>query len=101
MLRPWSAPLALALLGLTAITASAADASLGAWTMRTPMPAVRGEVAAAVANGKLYAVGGNVAGKAVPRNEEYDPATGRWRALAPLPVARDHLGVAVVNGKIY
>lgn len=33
---------------------------LGTWTMKTPMPAgVRGEVAAAVYQGKLYAIGGN------------------------------------------
>ena len=65
------------------------------------MSAVRGEVAAAVVGGKLYALGGNFAGQALPRNEEYDPATDRWRLRAPLPEGRDHLGVAAVNGKIY
>src|SRR5262249_56552453 len=40
-------------------------------------------------------------GKAVARNEEYDPATDRWRERAPLPQPRDHLGVAAHNGKIY
>jgi hypothetical protein len=65
------------------------------------MPAVRGEVAAAAVGDKLFALGGGVAGKAVPRNEEYDPLTDRWRPRAPLPQARDHLGVAVLNGKIY
>src|ERR1700676_4110812 len=73
----------------------------GAWTTKAPMPAVRGEVAAAAFENKLYAIGGNVAGNAVPRNEEYDPATDRWRTRAPMPVARDHLGVALLNGKIY
>src|ERR1700730_8704949 len=73
----------------------------GSWTAKAPMPAVRGEVAAAVFENKLYAIGGNVAGNAVPRNEEYDPAADRWRARAPLPVARDHLGLALVNGKSY
>ncbi len=96
--------LALLLGGLALIVpaspAPAEDAS-GAWTLKTPMPAVRSEVAAAVIARKLYAVGGTVAGKAVPRHEEYDPAADRWRALAPLPVARDHLGLAVVNGRIY
>ena len=73
----------------------------GAWTQKAPMPAVRGEVAAATVGGKLFALGGGVAGKAVPRNEEYDPAADRWQARAPLPQARDHLGVAALNGKIY
>jgi N-acetylneuraminic acid mutarotase len=73
----------------------------GTWTQKAPMPAVRGEVAAAAVGDKLFAVGGGVAGKAVPRNEEYDTATDRWRPRAPLPQARDHVGVAALNGKIY
>src|SRR6516165_6772894 len=76
-------------------------ASTGTWTTKAPMSAVRGEVAAAVFENKLYALGGNVGGNAVPRNEEYDPATDRWRSRAALPAPRDQLGVAVVNGKIY
>jgi N-acetylneuraminic acid mutarotase len=74
----------------------------GTWTMKAPMPAgVRGEVAAVVFQNRLYAIGGNLAGNAVPRNEEYDPATDRWRARAPMPLARDHVGIALLNGKIY
>jgi hypothetical protein len=73
----------------------------GAWMPKAPMPALRGEVAATVVGGKLYALGGTVNRQAVARNEEYDPATDRWRERAPLPQPRDHLGVAVVNGKIY
>src|SRR3979411_2617267 len=76
-------------------------ASSGTWTAKAPMPAIRGEVAAVVFENRLYAIGGNVAGNAVPRNEEYDPATDRWRARAPMPVARDHVGLALVNGKIF
>jgi hypothetical protein len=72
----------------------------GSWTQKT-MPAVRGEVAAAVVDNKLFALGGGEGGKAVPRNEEYDPASDRWREHAPLPQARDHLGVATHGGKIY
>ena len=73
----------------------------GTWMPQTSMPALRGEVAAAVVGDKLYALGGAVNRQAVARNEEYDPATDRWRERAPLPQPRDHLGVAVVNGKIY
>jgi N-acetylneuraminic acid mutarotase len=65
------------------------------------MPAIRGEVAAAAVGDKLFALGGNLAGKAMPRNEEYDPVGDRWQPRAPLPQARDHLGVAALNGKIY
>jgi N-acetylneuraminic acid mutarotase len=73
----------------------------GTWTQKAPMPAVRGEVAAAAVGDKLFALGGGVAGKAVARNEEYDPASDRWRERAPLPQPRDHLGVAAHDGKIY
>src|ERR1700742_4853849 len=90
----------LAVLGAGA-PAGAQSTPPGTWTMKAPMPGgVRGEVSAVVYNDKLYAVGGNVASNAVPRNEVYDPATDQWRELAPMPVARDHLGIAVLNGKI-
>src|SRR5262245_29469115 len=75
--------------------------SAGSWTQKTPMPTVRGEVAAAAIDNKLFALGGGAGGKAVPRSEEYDPASNRWRERAPLPQARDHLGVATYGGKIY
>jgi N-acetylneuraminic acid mutarotase len=87
---------------LAAAPAHAQSASSpGVWTQKTPMPALRGEVAAAVVGDKLYALGGSVNRQAVARNEEYDPATDRWRERAPLPQPRDHLGVAVLDGKIY
>jgi len=54
-----------------------AQSPAGTWTQKAPMPAVRGEVAAAAVGGKLFALGGGVAGKAVVRNEEYDPASDR------------------------
>ena len=37
----------------------------GTWTQKAPMPAVRGEVAAAAVGDRLFALGGGVAGKAV------------------------------------
>src|SRR5260370_12499362 len=94
------AALGVIVIGLVA-DSPARSQSPGTGTAQAPMPAVRGEVAAVVSENKLYAVGGNVAGNAVPRNEEYDPATDRWRARAPMPIARDHVGLALVNGKIY
>jgi hypothetical protein len=86
---------------LAAASPAQSQTPAGTWTQEAPMPAVRGEVAAAAVGDRLFAVGGSVAGKAVARNEEYDPATDRWRPRAPLPQARDHLGVAVLDRKIY
>ncbi len=55
-----------------------AELPLGTWTVKTPMPTARAEMAAAVVGGKLYAIGGNIGGTAVPHNTEYDPATDTW-----------------------
>ena len=64
---------------LASVDGAHAQTPNGTWTQKAPMPAVRGEVAAAAVGDKLFAVGGNLAGKALPRNEEYDP---RERPLA-------------------
>jgi N-acetylneuraminic acid mutarotase len=105
--RSTRSPASLALSGLLVVLSAGALALSepnppGTWTVKAPMPSgVRGEVAAVAFNDKLYAVGGDVDGKAVPRAEEYDPATNLWRVLTPMPVAHDHVGLAALNGKIY
>jgi N-acetylneuraminic acid mutarotase len=91
----------LAIGSLTGAVQAESPQSPGTWTMKTPMPTARAEMAAAVVGGKLYAIGGNIGGTAVPHNTEYDPATDSWRQRNPMPVARDHIGIAAVNGKIY
>ena len=101
--RVVSLPLAFSIALMVAALGAIAQSQTppGTWTQKAPMPAVRGEVAAAAVGDKLFALGGGVAGKAVARNEEYDPASDRWRERAPLPQPRDHLGVAAHDGKIY
>jgi len=69
--------------------------------MKSPLPAVRAEVAAVVLDGRLHALGGSSDGRAGAYHDEYDPATDEWRPEAPLPGPRDHLAVAVANGKIF
>jgi N-acetylneuraminic acid mutarotase len=91
----------LAITSVTFAVRAESPQSLGTWTMKTPMPTARAEMAAAVVGGKLYAIGGNIGGTAVPHNTEYDPATDTWRQRTPMPIARDHIGIAAVNGKIY
>jgi len=80
-----------------------------------PMPTKRGAAGAAVANGKIYVVGGANSLPGVTENgihparpinvlatvEEYDPATNTWRARRPMLVPRNHHGVAAVGDKIY
>ncbi len=91
------------------------DPANDSWKALAPLPAPRGGAAAAVANGKIYVVGGAAAVPGAkdpairPRQpqrslatvEEYDPRTDRWRSRAPMPIACNHMGCESVNGKVY
>jgi len=78
-----------------------AAAQSGTWTAKAPMPAPRNEVVAAAVGGKIYVLGGSVAGNwQLTRNEEYDPATDRWRVRAPMPSGASHMAAAVLDGRI-
>ena len=94
------------LLPLEALTAelTAYNPATGIWTTRAPMPAPRGDVAATVAGGQLYAIGGANALPAwnpVATVQRYDPIADAWTTVAPLTVARGRLAAATVNGIIY
>jgi hypothetical protein len=93
--------LAILLLSLIAVERVHSQTPAGTWTMKSPLPAVRAEVAAVALDGRLHALGGSFDGKAGSYHEEYDPTSDQWRSDAPLPEPRDHLAVAVANGKIY
>lgn len=77
------------------------DGKKDRWTEGPAMPTVRGALAVAVVNGKLYAIGGFDGEGNTGTVEEYDPGTNTWTPRAPLPTARDHLAAAAVNGQIY
>ena len=89
------------ILNLTAVQRVHGQTLLGTWTLKSPLPAVRAEVAAVALGGKLHALGGSLNGVAGPYHDEYDPAIDKWHPDAPLPEPRDHLAVAETNGKIY
>lgn len=81
------------------------DATDYSWSIAGSMPAarVRGGVAAAELNGKIYILGGNTnghSGGAVNWFDEYDPDTGSWTTLANAPNARDHTYAVVVGNKL-
>src|SRR5215207_10710399 len=84
----------------TLLTSVPALSQEGVWTAKKPLPAPRNEVALAAVGGKVYVVGGGVAGQAVPQIDEYDPASDSWRALDPMPKGLDHLGLAVIGNTI-
>ena len=71
------------------------------WTSLAPMPTARGGLGVAVANGKIYAIGGLSDDLPVNNNEEYDPVTNQWTEKMPTPTARSGFAIAVYNNKIY
>src|SRR5215467_8993592 len=91
------------------------DPAADSWKALEPMPTKRGAAGAAVANGKIYVIGGAASLPGVteagihparPINvlatvEEYDPATNTWRTRRSMLVARNHHGAAGVGDKIY
>lgn len=71
------------------------------WVERRPMPTARGALAAAVLDGKIYALGGYDGQRSLPVVEVYDPATDTWQATASLSTPRDHLAAVAVDGRVY
>ena len=68
------------------------------------MPAAISQLGLAAVGGKLYAVGGYIAGDTGSLEypvQVYDPVENTWMLKAPIPTPRSSLGAASVNGKIY
>jgi len=73
----------------------------GTWSAKTHMPTPRYSLGVAVAEGKIWAIGGaNNTGK-LSVVEMYDPISDSWSTKIPMTTPRSGLGVAVVDGKIY
>jgi N-acetylneuraminic acid mutarotase len=79
----------------------ALDLRTGRWSFR-PGPTPREHLAVTVARGRVYAIGGRLAGydTNVRTFERYDPGTRRWLRLAPLPAARGGTAAAAVHGLV-
>ena len=78
------------------------DLETGRWS-EIAGPTPREHLAAAAAQGRVYALGGRITGlnDNQSRFETYDPAARRWRRLAPIPEARGGTGAATLGGRIY
>ena len=80
---------------LTSIAPSCECSSGNPWTARTSLPTPVSGLEAAVAYGKIYAIGGSV-------NYEYDPISDAWVTKTSMPTLRgDGVAVASYQNKIY
>ena len=72
----------------------------GKWTQKADMSTPRMQLATAVVNGQIYAIGGLNGG---PRStvEVYDPQRNIWQKKADMPTPRGGIAASAVNGKIY
>ena len=70
------------------------------WTTKAQMPTARTGFGVAVANGKIYAIGGSD-GRYLTTNEMYDPSTNTWATKKSMPTKRGHFGIAAHQNKIY
>ncbi|MBI4569006.1 MAG: hypothetical protein HY719_11485 [Planctomycetes bacterium] len=73
----------------------------GAWTVKASMPTAREHLAAAAANGRVYAIGGSDGSRALATVEMYDPVANAWTPRPALRVARMGHAAAATSGKIY
>jgi N-acetylneuraminic acid mutarotase len=69
---------------------------------KAPLPVARSDGVAAVAQGKLYFIGGMKEGyTATNLVHEYDPSQNKWTSKASMPTARGAAAAVELNGSIY
>jgi N-acetylneuraminic acid mutarotase len=80
------------------------DTRNDSWSIRSNMPHARWSLSSCVADGKIYAIGGNH----YPESpticnyvEVYDPETNTWIEKNNMPTSRYSLSCSFVNDKIY
>jgi N-acetylneuraminic acid mutarotase len=78
------------------------DPNTDAWATLATMPTARSGSAAAVVNGILYVIGGNLTdGTTCSIVEAYDPVANTWSTKASAPSVRFFADGGVLNGLIY
>jgi non-specific serine/threonine protein kinase len=80
-------------------TSTVAPAPPPVWQARSPAPTARQEVASAVADGRVWVIGGLTAAGATAV-ESYDPVADRWAPGPALPVALHHAMATTFRGEV-
>jgi len=88
---------------VTVNTVQVFDTASNSWQLTTPLLLGVNHPMPAVANGKLYVIGGQTdAGSAyVDTVQEFDPARTNWTYRAPMPTPRSAGAAAVIGNLIY
>jgi len=71
------------------------------WHELSPMPTARSDLAIAVYENKIYAIGGETAEGVTGVMEQYDVAADTWTTLASMPVPLTDINAVVIGGQIY
>jgi N-acetylneuraminic acid mutarotase len=71
------------------------DPDSDSWMALPPMSTKRDYLAASVANGKLYIVGGFNGSERLDTAEQFDPKTKKWTEVVSMTVHRD--GLAAIS----
>jgi Kelch motif/Galactose oxidase, central domain len=84
------------------VPATLASAAAPRWRQGAELPVPRSEVAATLAGGQIYVVGGYLAdGQPTNRVDAYSPRTNSWRRVTDLPVTVHHPMAAGHRGRLY
>ena len=89
---------------ITSATVQVYDPASNAWHLTQPMPVALNHMMPAVANGKLYVIGGQTddgSTSFINTVLEFDPATTNWSFKAFMPTSRSSGAAAVIGDLIY
>ena len=90
-------------MGIPLAVTEAYDPSSDSWSPVAPNPSPTAAPGVAVANGKIYVVGGCADGSCTTSSnvEVYDPGSDSWSSAANYPTGDSWLGCGGINGKVY
>jgi DNA-binding CsgD family transcriptional regulator/N-acetylneuraminic acid mutarotase len=71
------------------------------WRKLEPLPIARSDLALAVYENQIYAIGGITAQGVSDAVERYDPGTNTWTPLSPKPIPVTDARAAIISGLIY